>query len=197
MREFLPGDLAVMYRVCLLTGDAGEDATGLYRDGDLLGHVYVGPYPAFDPALSFVVEDDEGVAGYLVGTADTIAFERWAEMHWWPPLRERYPRLPGDGPRDRWILDHIHTPPLVVPPPGHPAHLHIDLLPRLQRQGWGRRLIDAFRAALAERDVPGLYLEVDGRNAKAKAFYARLGFVPDEQGRLLLAVNPRPPRWRA
>ena len=25
---------------------------------------------------------------------------------------------------------------------GYPAHLHIDLLPELQGQGWGRRLID-------------------------------------------------------
>ena len=25
----------------------------------------------------------------------------------------------------------------------HPAHLHVDLLPRLQGQGWGRRVVEA------------------------------------------------------
>ena len=37
----------------------------------------------------------------------------------------------------------------------YPAHLHIDLLPELQGQGWGRRLIDTLVAALRERGVRG------------------------------------------
>lgn len=191
MRPFRPDDLPAMYRICLLTGYAGGDATARYQDPDLVGHVFAGPYPAADPALTFVVEDDEGVAGYLVGTADTEAFRAWTEEHWWPALRERYPVLPDDGVGDRWLVEWIHHPPTEPPPAGHPAHLHIDLLPRLQRQGWGRRLIDAFRRALADRGVPGLFLEADQRNTNARAFYARLGFVPDERGRLLLPVSPR------
>ena len=31
----------------------------------------------------------------------------------------------------------------------HPAHLHVDLLPRLQGQGWGRRVMDAISDRLA------------------------------------------------
>src|SRR5690606_2707699 len=40
----------------------------------------------------------------------------------------------------------------------HPAHLHIDLLPQLQRRGLGSRLLDTLRAALADRGVPGVHL---------------------------------------
>jgi ribosomal protein S18 acetylase RimI-like enzyme len=58
----------------------------------------------------------------------------------------------------------------------YPAHLHIDLLPAAQRRGYGRRLIDALRAALAERGVPGLHLSYDPANTSARAFYDRLGF---------------------
>lgn len=50
VRPFATCDLAGMYRVCLLTGDAGADATPVYRDPDLLGHVYAAPYPVADPA---------------------------------------------------------------------------------------------------------------------------------------------------
>ena len=192
MRPFRPDDLAAMYRVCLLTGDAGQDATALYRDPDLVGHVYCGPYPTADPDLTLVVEDDEGVAGYLVGTADTAAFQAWTEEHWWPLLRRRYPLGPDDGSLDHLMTAHIHRPPPDVPPPGHPAHLHIDLLPRLQGQGWGRRLIDAFSELLRERGVPGLHLGVDARNTGARAFYARLGFAPGPDGWLVLPVSPRP-----
>jgi ribosomal protein S18 acetylase RimI-like enzyme len=191
IRPFRPDDLAAMYRVCLLTGDAGRDATPLYRDPDLLAHIYCGPYPAADPTLTLVAEDDEGVAGYLVGTADTVAFEAWAERHWWPGLRARYPLGSDDGTADHRLVEHIHHPPVEPPPPGHPAHLHIDLLPRLQGQGWGRRLIEGFAGLLRERGVAGLHLAIDPRNTAAAAFYARVGFVPDEQGRLLLAVSPR------
>ena len=189
LRGYDSGDLAAMYRVCLLTGDAGVDASALYRDPDLIGHVYCGPYPAADPSLSLVVADDEGVAGYLVGTADSAAFAAWQDEHWWPALRLRHPLGPDDGTPDHRLVELIHHPPLVVPPPGHPAHLHVDLLPRLQGQGWGRRLIDAFVDLLRERGVPGLHLVADPRNTGALGFYARLGFRPDDEGRLLLPVG--------
>lgn len=189
LRPFHPVDIPALYRVCLLTGDAGGDATALHRDPDLVGHVYVGPYPAADPSLAFVVHDDDGVAGYLIGTADTAAFDAWCEEHWWPALRERYPLRADDGPADRLLLEHVHSPRLEPAPPGHPAHLHINLLPRLQRQGWGRRLIEAFADALRGRGVRGAHLEVDARNTNARGFYARLGFVPDDEpGRLLLTL---------
>ena len=60
IRPFHPSDLPALYRICLLTGDAGGDATPLYRDPDLLGHVYLGPYPIADPGLTFVVVDELG-----------------------------------------------------------------------------------------------------------------------------------------
>lgn len=192
LRAYRPGDLPAMYRLCLLTGDAGQDATPLYRDPDLLPHVYCGPYPTADPSLSFVVVDDEGVAGYLVGTADSAAFAAWQDEHWWPPLRARYPMGPDDGTADHGLVHLIHHPPHDAAPAGYPAHLHIDLLPRRQGQGWGRRLIAAFAAALAERDVPGLHLRIDPRNTAALAFYLRLGFTQLDDAVLVLPVSPRP-----
>ena len=201
MRPFRPDDLPAMYRICLLTGDAGGDATARYQDPDLVGHVFAGPYPAQDPALTFVVEDDEGVAGYLVGTADTEAFRAWTEEHWWPALRERYPVLPDDGVGDRWLVEWIHHPPTEPPPAGHPAHLHIDLLPRLQRQGWGRRLIDAFRRALADRGVQGVGVGFSLRAHPAGDRVAAPGVPADHRGLddpahhcLCEAHAPAPPR---
>ena len=84
-------DLPGAYRVCLLTADAGADASGPYRNPDLLGHVFVGPYVVGAPAHARVVADEDGVAGYLFGAADTLAFAAWAEAEWWPPLRAPVP----------------------------------------------------------------------------------------------------------
>ena len=193
LRPYHPSDLPGMYRVCLLTADAGADATALYRDPDLVGHVYLGPYPTSDPGLSFVVQDDEGIAGYIVGTADTAAFDAWADEHWWPVLRQRYPLRddPRDGTADHLLAQRVHGLDRDEAPAGYPAHLHIDLLPRIQGQGWGRRLISAFTDELRRRGVPGVHLRVDERNLGARAFYTRLGFAPDEDDVWLLPLGSR------
>jgi ribosomal protein S18 acetylase RimI-like enzyme len=58
----------------------------------------------------------------------------------------------------------------------YPAHLHIDLLPRIQQKGIGRNLMDALFAELARQKVRGLHLGVGSSNTGAVAFYKRTGF---------------------
>jgi ribosomal protein S18 acetylase RimI-like enzyme len=199
-------DMAGAYRVCLLTGDAGSDATDVCRDPDLLGHVYVGPYLARGLGTQLVVHDDQGVAGYLVSTDDTIAFESWAEAAWWPTLRARYPRR-HDGSRDDRLIRLIHEPAPVDPVLAHdyPAHLHVDLLPRTQGRGMGRRLMERLLGELSERGVEGLHFGVDGRNTAALGFYEHLGFerIAERRWGLVMGMRlgevaePRPRRRRA
>jgi len=55
-----------LYQICLLTGDAGQDATSRHHDPKLLGHCVAAPYGLFEPSLAFAAEDASGVAGYIV-----------------------------------------------------------------------------------------------------------------------------------
>jgi ribosomal protein S18 acetylase RimI-like enzyme len=171
-------DMAGAYRTAHLTGDAGRDATGLYRDPDLLGHVYVGPYIARGVDTQLVLVDEDGAAGYLLSAFDTHAFEAWAEAEWWPPLRARYRPL-GDGSRDDQMIALIHAPERTPPERTaiYPAHLHIDLQERARGKGFGRLLIERLLADLVEHGIPGVHLGVDETNANAIAFYGHLGFV--------------------
>jgi len=61
IRAFWPSDLDDLYRICLATGAGGDDASGLYRDPKLIGHVYAAPYANLSPPTVFVVEDADGV----------------------------------------------------------------------------------------------------------------------------------------
>ncbi|MEV4373050.1 GNAT family N-acetyltransferase [Nonomuraea sp. NPDC049637] len=72
-----------------------------------------------------------------------------------------------------------HRPERMLIPElaGHPAHLHIDLLPDWQGKGWGRRLMSALVDGLRAAGVPRLHLGMVSTNAPARAFYDRLGFV--------------------
>lgn len=179
IRDFRPEDLPDIYRICLLTGDSGLDASGLYRDPDLLGHFYAAPYPIFEPDMTLMLEDEDGVCGYVLGVRDSNAFRDWMEAVWLPPLKARY-RLPpeSDDSRDARMIRVIHRgyqPDKAVAQ--YPAHLHIDLLPRAQGSGWGRRLTSAFLDRLRASQVPGVHLGVGKRNTGAIAFYERLGFT--------------------
>jgi len=47
IRLYRPSDLGALYRISLLTGDDGQDATSLYNDPRLLGHFFhLRRYPA-------------------------------------------------------------------------------------------------------------------------------------------------------
>jgi len=180
-------DQADVYRVCLLTGNAGSDATGLYRDNTVVADIYAGPYLALEPELSFVVETDRGVEGYVIATADTRRFvERYREL-WLPGFATRHPRpAPASGTESGTALsvademtERGYRPEgmLIDEVDEFPAHLHINLLPSLQGQGLGRELIRTILAALRERGVTAVHLGVSPSNSAASAFYRRLGFT--------------------
>jgi GNAT superfamily N-acetyltransferase len=177
IRPYATGDLASIYSVCLRTGDAGDDASDLYDDPQLLGHVYAGPYLAYEPDLAFVAEHATGVTGYVLGARDVSALADRLERDWWPALRRRYPIDDISNPHDRLLVERIHHP--VPPPPiaaEHPSELHVDLLPAAQGTGAGRRLIETLLAALRDTGSPGVHFGVDPRNSQARGFYRHLGF---------------------
>jgi ribosomal protein S18 acetylase RimI-like enzyme len=192
IRQFRAGDDAELYEVCLRTGDSGKDASAHHTDPTLLGHVYVGAYLALAPRLAFVCVDDAGVAGYVVGAADTRTFERACQQDWWPGLRRRYPRdsFPPQTPDGR-LVRLVHEPPEadVDVVERYPAHLHINLLPRLQGQGMGRRLLETLFGALRDMGAPAVHLGVAAVNERAIGFYHRMGFteVRRHPGSLILA----------
>jgi ribosomal protein S18 acetylase RimI-like enzyme len=175
-------DLPGTYRVCLLTGDAGRDATWRFRNPELLGHVFVGPYVVGQPDLAAVVADGDGVAGYCLAAVDTRAFERWTEDHWWPTLREQYPPR-ADGSPEAEFIRRIHAPRLAADDllDDYPSHLHIDLLDRVRGRGNGRLLVERVLATLRAGGSSGVHLDVASGNGNAIAFYRHLGF--DEVGR--------------
>ncbi len=181
IRPFRAGDEPALADICLKTADDGADATGVLEDDDLWAEVFVLPYVARHPDLAFVVEADDGrVVGYVVGAPDTRAFEEWFRLEWWPQHTGRWPLPDTEHTRQDGILIYAYGRRAAAEPYGdtYPAHLHIDLLPEAQGQGWGRRLIETLVEALRARGVSGLHLASSAGNTGAIAFYPRLGFIP-------------------
>ncbi len=191
VRPYRPSDLPALYDICLKTADNGADGTHLYSDPRLVGDIFAAPYAALEPGHAFVAEDAEGVAGYILGAPDTRAFEARLQAQWWPDLRERYAdtaEVPSwQRTREQWDAYYIHHPPQNPQPvvDAAPAHLHIDLLPRLQGKGVGKQLMDRFLLSVGGR----AHLGCQALNTRAQRFYEVYGF------RRLEGVGPKSVVW--
>jgi ribosomal protein S18 acetylase RimI-like enzyme len=182
IRSARPGDARGAYYVCLKTGDYGADGEPFYaEDPEALGRIFVGPYLAFEPESSLILEDAEGICGYALAAYDSRTFFRRYEKEWRPELCARFPKPEGEPAawtRVQHVYSWYHEPDYFCPEPYEqfPSHLHIDLLPRAQRRGYGRRMLEEVMERLRRRGSPGAHLGVSMRNSRARSFYERLGF---------------------
>ena len=178
IRPFQPSDLQALNEICLRTGDNGADASHLYRDPDLLGQRFAAPYAVLEPDLCFVLVRQDRPRGYILGTRDSAAFYARCEREWFPDLRRRYP-LPeaSDHSPDAEVIRLFYEGYQVDEDlAAYPSHLHIDLLPEAQGQGYGRRLMETFLDRLRALAVPAVYLRVAKQNTRAIRFYEQVGF---------------------
>jgi ribosomal protein S18 acetylase RimI-like enzyme len=183
VRNYRPGDEAAAYLVCLETGNHGDDGTPFFReDPDALGRIFVGPYLKFEPDLALMLEDEQGVCGYALGALDSRSFYDRYEHEWRPALCAQFP--PPTGSASNWTrvqaVHHIyHHPDYFCPEPydQFPSHLHIDLLSRKHRQGFGGQMMNELMNRLRDKGSPGVHLGMSASNDRAYRFYASLGFV--------------------
>jgi ribosomal protein S18 acetylase RimI-like enzyme len=181
VRRYEPTDLGALREICILTGHSGRDARGSMTDTSLLPDVFAEPYVVYDPLLAFVADDDGRAVGYILGTADTVAFADWFRTTWLPLVAPKHAGRPAEiTDFESLILELMYNPGRMVHDDlaPYPAHLHIDILPEYQGQGLGRKLIDAFRGELVSRGVEKFHLSMDPQNVNARAFYDRIGFEP-------------------
>ncbi|NCN04478.1 MAG: GNAT family N-acetyltransferase [Spirochaetales bacterium] len=178
IRGYRPCDLPYLYEICTLTGLRGGDAGADYDDSRLLGHIFVGPYVEREPELTFTALVDGVPMGYILGTADSRAFDGYFRQRWKPDLAQLYPKKKTYKPAQKQLLGRkIWTTNSDLPDfcPKYPAHLHIDILPDAQGQGIGRSLMEQFTQALAALGVGGFHFGVDPLNSGALGFYHKLG----------------------
>ena len=182
IRSARSGDQPGAYYVCLKTGDHGKDGEPFYReDPDALGRIFVGPYLAYEPELSLILEDAQGICGYALGAFDSRNFFARYEAQWRPGLCARFPEPKGDPrtwTRVQQVYSCYHHPDYFCPEPytGFPSHLHIDLLARARGRGYGRRMLEEVMNRLRQRGSPGAHLGMSELNEPAFGFYQRLGF---------------------
>jgi ribosomal protein S18 acetylase RimI-like enzyme len=170
-------DLTDLYFVALKTGNSGSDATSLFRNDQMLGEVFVGPYVTHASETSNLLSESGKTIGYGLCVLDTDLFQKLMK-HWWPQLQIKYADLKQFS-KDEWLIREIFSP---TPSPSEvlkdfPSHGHIDLLPQVQGKGWGRKLMTHMENQLKDLGSPGFHLRVSAYNERGLKFYAALGYT--------------------
>jgi ribosomal protein S18 acetylase RimI-like enzyme len=183
IRPATKADESALSNICLLTANAGTSSKHLHSHPALPGLIYALPYLNLESTWGFVLDDGGEVVGYTLGAFDTRKFEESAEAGWWPSLKAHYRPLLEDSDAALTAADRTYINTIISIPRASdammafaPAHLHIDILPSHQRQGWGRKLIARAMDNLKENGVKSVWLGMDPKNTEAAAFYGRLGF---------------------
>ena len=177
IRKATVDDLTDLYHVAIKTGNSGSDATGMFRNDDMIGEVFVGPYVTLSTETCFALSEDGRAIGYGLCVLDTETFQRNCREKWWPVLQEKYRDLASVQDQE-WLVKEIFQP---TPSPESvlekfPSHGHIDLLPHVQGQGWGRKMMDAMEIRLSELGSPGFHLRVSAYNDRGLKFYSAIGY---------------------
>ncbi|MCK9171809.1 MAG: GNAT family N-acetyltransferase [Treponema sp.] len=186
IRSALITDIPYLYRICLLTGFNGTDASGYFSDPFLLGQYYAAPYVIFSSEFSFVLIDKNTriPVGYILGTDDSLAFCAVRGEKWLAGLEQQCRctennKSEYEAEIKKMILNGVHyNPPDEYKKLSevYPAHFHIDILPEMQHRGYGHELLEVLLSKMIDKGVKGIHLGVDRSNEKACRFYEREGF---------------------
>lgn len=165
IRMYEPKDFERVRMICQETDDsfAAEEREVLWC---LFCDYYVEQEPEHTTVLA---NDADEAVGYLMIAADWETYKRIYRELYIPRLQQLNRRQTQEKEHN---LDAL--PELWVE---YPAHMHIDILPQFQSQGWGARLMDAGCEQLRNLGCPGLMLGVDAANTGAIRFYERYGFL--------------------
>ncbi|EXJ94619.1 hypothetical protein A1O1_03015 [Capronia coronata CBS 617.96] len=142
------------------------------------------------PETCLVLDDGTGRAvGYLLGAADTASFVDSYETTYLPYLQSLGFEKPIPDDPAAWETDLptalkqiMFTPEGMLHREHHellaqwPAHLHVDILPPYQKQGYGRQLIKHYCTMARVSGAIGIHLLMATSNEEAQMFYDRVGF---------------------
>lgn len=90
-------------------------ANPLIMDLYLPGCRCLGPCLALCPEHSFVLEDELGVCGCVLGVFDVRSFSKRCQASWIPAMRDKYPPKSGNTQvRMSWVYSHQQRTSTVV-----------------------------------------------------------------------------------
>lgn len=168
IRPYEPRDFEDCRDICYVTADPKQWNTE--KKKKILWNLYCDYYVNEEPDVCFVVADENDRAiGYILCAKDHAAYIKRYKEKYYKPLKKLSCAM--------GIFKFFEMRVTKKYTEEYPAHLHIDIKPEGQRQGFGHKLVDALAAALRQQGIPGVQLGVGAKNEKGVSFYKKYGFT--------------------
>ncbi|KAF1949249.1 hypothetical protein CC80DRAFT_529496 [Byssothecium circinans] len=133
-------------------------------------------YVSLSPETCFVLDSGSGTAvGYIIGTADTVAFaQRW--MDTFTPVVD--PKLVPRPGLDTGValMEHAEAKDLRRAIYSGECSMLQAQPHLLRRKGWGPKMVTTFLDRVKALGAGGVHLGMVETNDRAKEFYERHGF---------------------
>lgn len=179
IRRYEPRDRDSVRKLCCDTGYLGKPIDPVFQDRELFADYLTRYYTDWEPEASFVVEQNQEVKGYLLGSRRPFlqqTFSLWHNVSLFVKGMLRYKNY-NRATRDfiGWVLRNSWRE--VPAAPRRTAHFHFNLLPEVQSIAGTRQLLGAYFDFLREKGEKQVFGQVvtfeDRRGAR---LFERYGF---------------------
>ncbi|XP_037116418.1 LOW QUALITY PROTEIN: protein O-GlcNAcase-like [Syngnathus acus] len=170
-------ELYRMVRQLHIRSQCGQDFSASHPD--VVGDRCLGPCLALCPEYSFILEDELGVCGCIMGIVDVRSFAKRCQASWLPAMREKYLANGGNANTQDLIKlmeeDQGEYPDSLLY--HFPSQLRLDTLPELVDVSVSRTLLVALLVALKANGSQGVFCEVQPTDSQRLEFLTKLGFL--------------------
>ncbi|KAM5142464.1 protein O-GlcNAcase [Mantella aurantiaca] len=180
IRPYYPKDEASVYKICREMYDDAMDDVPFESEPDLIGDKLVGGLLSHSLDYCFVLEDEDGICGYAVGTADVTPYLNKCKHSWIPFMQEKYSKPKEDkelSAAEKIILS-FHEEQEILPDTflaNFPSLIKVDIHKKVTDPSVAKGMMACLLSSLKANGSRGAFCEVRPDDKRILDFYSKLG----------------------
>uniref|UniRef100_A0AAY4E2C2 Protein O-GlcNAcase n=1 Tax=Denticeps clupeoides TaxID=299321 RepID=A0AAY4E2C2_9TELE len=181
IRPYYPKDETAIYKICKEMYTEACDSTPFFdQEPDLIGDRLVGGFLTLSPDYGFVLEDEEGICGYALGTVDVKPFVNKCKMSWIPFMQEKYNKPDGEkelSEAEKMMLS-FHEEEEGLPESflsNFPSLIKVDIHAKVTDPSVAKSMMGCLLSSLKANGSHGAFCEVREIDKRMLDFYSKLG----------------------
>ncbi|XP_034754803.1 protein O-GlcNAcase isoform X1 [Etheostoma cragini] len=181
IRPYYPKDVTAIYKICKeMYCEGMEDTPVSDKDPDLIGDRLVGGLLALSSDYGFVLEDDEGICGYALGTVDVQPFVKKCKLNWIPFMQEKYlkPDCEKDLTEAEKMMLSFHEEEEGLPASflsNFPSLIKVDIHAKVTDPSVAKSMMGCLLSSLKANGSLGAFCQVRQTDKRMLDFYGKLG----------------------
>ncbi|XP_069467725.1 protein O-GlcNAcase [Ambystoma mexicanum] len=180
IRPYYPKDEASVYKICREMYDDAMEDLPFESQPDLIGDRLVGGLLSLSLDYCFVLEDEDGICGYAVGTVDVTPFIKKCKHSWIPFMQEKYtkPNNDKDLSEAEKIMLSFHEEQEVLPDSflaNFPSLIKVDIHKKVTDPSVAKGMMACLLSSLKANGSRGAFCEVRPDDKRILDFYSKLG----------------------